>query len=151
MADQTTAYQRWYAKNRDKINRERREKYQSDPEYRDQAVRASRAARAARPEPSKAGQSRFKDVGGVVVETMSISELARFCGRSIQTIRLWESKGFIPEPTVTAGKRFYTHVQCALVRELALVMDSSLSLNRKARSDVIAGVKAKINALWASL
>lgn len=147
---EVTPFKAWYSKHKKKINADRRAKYRTDEEYRNQVLESARAARVARPAPSKAGQSRFKEVGGVVVETIPISELAEYCGKSIQTIRLWESHGLIPAPTVAAGKRFYTLPQRDLVRELSVVMDSSRSLSQAERASALGFVKNKVKALWSA-
>ena len=101
-----TPFKRWYDKNKAKVNKRRKEAYNSDPSIRAAAVERAREYRASHPAPSRAGESRMKSSNGVLVESFRISQVAEAIGRSVQTIRLWEAKGLIPTPTIKSSYRF---------------------------------------------
>lgn len=148
MAKEKTSFQRWYERNKDSINKKRRIKYKADSEYREQAKRSTSAAYRAKPFVSKAGASKVKMVQGKSVTTCSMSEAASSIGRSMPTIRLWEARGWIPAPTVDAGKRFYTVNQVSLLSELAGTLDSLRTHNLAEREKVLAKVVSSIKARW---
>lgn len=119
MPTEKTAYQRWYERNKDAINESRRRKYHSDTAYREEVKRSSSVAYRAKPFVSKAGMTKEKPtVSGGTVVSYSISEAAQAIGRSVSTIRLWESRGWIPTPSIVAMQRFYTATQIGLMKEL---------------------------------
>lgn len=148
MAKEKTSFQRWYERNKDSINSSRREKYKADPEFREQAKRSTSAAYRAKPFVSKAGASKVKTVQGKAVVTCSMSEAAGIIGRSMPTIRLWESRGWIPAPTVDAGKRFYTVHQVSLLSELAGTLDSIRAHSLADREKVLDRVVLSIKSRW---
>lgn len=147
-SEQKTAYQRWYERNKDSLNLIRRKKYHEDPEYRDQVRRLSGVAKKAKPFVSKAGLSRVRPVGGVFQMTYPMREVASFVGRSVQTLRLWESNGWIPAPTVNAGKRFYTAAQKELLQELASIIDSRGSIPPEEYSAAFDRTVESIKSRW---
>lgn len=147
MADGKTAFQKWYERNKDLVNSARRKKYHTDPEYRDEVKRSSSAYYRVRPFVSKAGQTRIKEVSGVVQMTFPIREVADYAGRSVQTIRLWERRGWIPAPSVQAGKRFYTAAQKELLLELSSLLSSRHSMSSidfvRALDTVVESIKSR--------
>lgn len=150
MAKEKTAYQRWYERNKDSVNEARRKKYKSDAEYREEVKRSSSASYRSKPFVSKSGQTKEKPVvsGGTVV-SYSISEAAEMVGRSISTIRLWESRGWIPAPTIVSLQRFYTDVQINLMRELLPVV-SHYRLDRSPNKEaVLSAAVESVKSRWA--
>lgn len=91
-------FRRWYEKNKEEFNGVRKERYHTDPEYRQKVIeyaRISRQRAKQRPKPPK--------------KFLSISETAEKATTTPTAIRYWESKGFIPRPDTGKVRRYTTH------------------------------------------
>lgn len=143
-----SAFSKWYEQHREGLNSARRLRYQNDPEYRGEVLRTQRERRQASPVPSRAGASRYKEVGGSTVYTYRISEVAEMVGKTVQTIRLWEAQGYIPKPTIPSEKRFYTKHQASLIVELSAVLDIKRRVPMSDRGDPLRQVLTKITSQW---
>jgi hypothetical protein len=108
-------------------NERRRDRYRSDPTYRENLLRQQADYRQRRPKARRHGA--FRVVNGVEVTVHYIGEVAEACDRKVITIRLWERQGLIPVPSIPGSKRVYLPHQIALVRKLAEFFDT----NRTAR------------------
>lgn len=119
---------RYYAKNKERIRKERAERYKTDPEYRESIRRAAleRKKKQSLKKKAAAGGKVPKrgpiqptvhtvQVGDRTVEVMmySTGQLARRLGRKNQTIRLWEKKDILPQAMYRSqsGDRLYTELQ----------------------------------------
>jgi DNA-binding transcriptional MerR regulator len=139
----TTYFQEWYRDNGDQLNKSRRERYRTDPEYREKVLEQNREARKRRRRQtlkerrkrqtaSKARTSQswksvnveLKDSKGnpVVVKMFTIGAVAKALDCSVQALRLWEKKGIIPETEYrySKGDRLYTQEQIETYREILL-------------------------------
>lgn len=139
-----TAYQRWYAKNKEKFNSARKKKYAEDVAMRDAVVDRQREYRKTH---SVSGGMHHRKVGGVEVEVVRIARAAEMIGRSIQVIRIWERIGRIPLPSVTGNHRYYTMAQVKLMSELADLMNH-IRYDHGTRLEAVAKKVAYIKTNW---
>lgn len=147
MAEET-AFGRWYERNGGKLNEKRKNRYDSDPEYRARQIENARKNRANRASKVKeASAPVYKLIGGEKVVVYRIGDLAERAGVTPQTIRKYESTGVIPEPTVGSSHRYYTANQvnlvCSMVQALA-----GLPLHSKERAEVMAAKVNEIHNKW---
>jgi len=104
---QETPFKRWYERNREKFNAKRRKRYQKDPAYRNKVLGAVRKKR------KEDRANRPKKEG------WTVTQAAMRLNRTAQTIRRWESLGYIPESFDERGIRRYTNQQIAMMQRLA--------------------------------
>jgi hypothetical protein len=116
------AYARWFAKNREKLNQTRRGRYKTDTEYRKTIV-ARQAGYRTTLSPKHDDGSRYRVIGGEKILILSMSQVGRLVGRSPQTLRIWETKEWIPAHTTGGVHRFYTQGQAQLMLKLAIQVD----------------------------
>lgn len=127
-------FKEWYAKNKERLAEARRARYASDPAYREKCQRLNREARdrkyeaeakekreedkAKRAEPV----SPWKQVEQNGKTYLTIGALARALGKSVKTLRLWESKGLLPKATTRSqrGDRLYSPELVIEIREKLL-------------------------------
>jgi len=118
------SFSQWYASNGERLNENRRNRYHTDPEYRQRVLEKNRESRRKRreeslknrpPKPPKDPNDRkWKTVSvryeGKKQEAYTIGALAQKLGCSIQAIRLWERQGVIPNAPLRSptGDRLYT-------------------------------------------
>ncbi len=140
------AYNKWWAANREKLNRERNEKYQNDPNFREHAV--NRQARYRRTlAPKVRDGTRHRVVKGVRTQVFSISQAAEYINRSAQTLRIWEKSEVIPVPTVGGVQRCYTPGQVQLLLELVEIYDR-LAKDPINRAIEVGAKSTEIKAKW---
>ncbi|QZI85715.1 HTH domain transcriptional regulator [Stenotrophomonas phage Summit] len=101
-------FDRWYAKNREKLLKARREKYRSDPQFRQAALSRSARQRANRQKPSDDKPFTF----GEVAEILEVSTV---------TLRAWKRKDYFPEPSRHGTKVVFSGEQVNLLRALRSV------------------------------
>lgn len=132
-------FKAWYDSNSQSFNKDRRKRYDTDPEYRARVLETNRLSRQRRREAAKlerAAESAaikvkmphkpWKEVevptkgGEETTKLYSIGALARALNRSVQVIRLWEKKGVIPETPLRndKGDRLYTPEDVSRIHEL---------------------------------
>jgi hypothetical protein len=113
----TRTFSDWYGDNKEKYNRRRRERYQKDKQYRNKALRNSQRYRESGPrELDEYGRlKQTKIVKGEEIEVFTITAVADKIGKTAQTIRKWEAKGFIPKPIFRTRVRLYTQHQVNLL------------------------------------
>lgn len=127
-------FQVWYQKNRKKLSKRRRERYNSDPGYREQVLEHTRVYRTkvrkkAKPRPG-----------------LSVTEAAVRIGRTAQTIREWEKRKLIPKTRDERGYRRYSIQQVGLLRVLGKALDDHRY--HRVTSGKVAAVRASIKANW---
>lgn len=125
----------WYEDNKERWNNARRSRYENDPEYRKRVLEQNRASREKRREEdgvdsAAAEKAKKADPGEAWMEFMdgegqvwlTIGALARALGKSVKTLRLWETKGWIPAASqrTPKGERLYTPEQILSIREKLL-------------------------------
>lgn len=140
-------FKKWYEKNKGKLSEKRMARYKEDAAYREKNVARTAKRRENFPEPSRAGESRVKEVNGKPVEAFRISEVGAMIGIGIQTIRGWEASGIIPTPSVKSVHRFYSTMQITLMKELADLCNQH-RYDRANRASVIASKSAEVWAKW---
>ena len=127
----------WYAEHGDQLNKKRRSRYDTDPEYKKKVLAANRVSRAKHreenlkeraeeraaikakaPRPWKEVERTIDGKAGVVLVT--IGALAKAINRSKIGIRLLEKKGVIPKPTIRnkQGERLYTPEMVEKIRSI---------------------------------
>lgn len=111
----------WYGDNKAEYNAKRRARYQKDKQYRNKAVKSSRRYRDAGPrELDDEGRvKQFRVLKGVEMEVFTITTVSDRTGKTAQTIRKWEAKGFIPKPIFRTRVRLYTEAQVKLLTAFA--------------------------------
>jgi len=125
------SFKEWYQANGERLNNNRRDRYQSDPEYRKQVLERNRASRERRRDEVKKERKEEKDALVVKVSAqpwktidmeievegkktiapmLTIGAVAKAVGRSVQAIRLWEKQGKLPTTPYhnSKGDRLYT-------------------------------------------
>lgn len=131
------SYDDWYEENKTEFNKDRRSRYENDPEYRAKVLEWNRESRKRKREErlaerkAEAAAAKIKVTGsaykasavalpdGSKVAAYSIGALASALKRSIQVLRLWEAEGVIPKtPHQNAkGDRLYTFAQIKEIYE----------------------------------
>lgn len=145
----SASFKSWYQRNKDKINSARAARYKSNPVYRGKILDSQRKHREEHPQASRRGSSRMKVVNEVLQETFRISEVAAMVDRSVQTIRLWHSFGWLPSPSVNSIHRFYTSHQISLMKELAVVIENTRHESREVHQAAVEVKVQEIKARWA--
>ena len=153
-------FREWYEQNGDELNKRRRNRYQTDPEYRERVLAQNRDAR--RKKRQEALEERKKKYGAKklrltnnwktvnvetpdgIVKMFSISAAAKLVGCSVQALRLWERKGIIPPATArySKGDRLYSMEQIDLLKE---VLEKQLRLeDSKVRPRPLQSIRRKV-------
>lgn len=101
-------FSRWYKKNREEFNRQRRNRYKTDPEYRKKMQEASRRTR------SNHGPGEGRPEQYVV----SLAQAAEILDVTIWTIRNWRRQEYFPEPYIDREGMWFTEPQLALLKGL---------------------------------
>ncbi|ANO57626.1 hypothetical protein [Vibrio phage vB_VhaS-a] len=110
MADKTA--DSWYEKNKDTHNRNRRDRYQNDPEYREAIQQRARERARERREARKGEEPVItRELNGVNVRVFRHSEVAEMCGVSPRKMKADELKGKIPNMSFEGRNRVYTEAQ----------------------------------------
>jgi DNA-binding transcriptional MerR regulator len=125
----------WYSKNKDELNKSRRERYAGSLLYRERVKERNRRARlkkkrerikeakrrqkAVKIRLSKSWKTVKVEVDGVEVQMYTIGALAKVLGKGISTLRIWEKNGILPEtPYQTErGERLYTLEMVEIIRK----------------------------------
>jgi len=133
MRAQEKKFDRWYQTNRDEHNRKRREQYAKDPARREKARRQAREYRERTREPrEKAGFVRVQVGPDRSVLCWRIGKVADYLGRYTKTLRVWESAGLIPAPTVRFDhRRVYTEEQVSLIAALSRFLKKNRYVTHK--------------------
>ena len=112
--------QSYYERNKAKILARKKERYHSDPDYRDQVKKDS-----ARRRRSNSNGAVKVTVLGQEVDAWRARVLADRVGRSVSTINYWQTHGTIPEtPLLTpGGYRLYTDKMIEAVKEALAIVE----------------------------
>lgn len=136
-------YDEYWKKNREEINRRRKERYKSDPLYREKMLTASKSQHLKKRGAPRRGVASLAGgadmmpkkssmvvlvVKGKDVEACYISGLARVLKCSVLWVRMLEKRGVLPKATMNvSGKRVYTIYQIeeikAAVKECAMDLE----------------------------
>ncbi|KVR21629.1 hypothetical protein WK13_34390 [Burkholderia ubonensis] len=113
MADQDNGdsrFSRWYDKNKDKLAEKRRNRYHTDPDYRQKIIDQNRAQKQAK-------RAERPELDPKYTKTMA--EVATAMDVSVWSLREWRKKGYYPEPYEHSNKLYFTDKQVLLLKELA--------------------------------
>ncbi len=117
------AFSEWYEKNKDAHNARRRERYRENEDLRAKARERARKHRQenAGKEPAEA---RTRKEGNRTLYPLRL--VAKKINRHPQSVRRWESIGYIPDVRETGGSRHrhYTWNQVRLIMKLGKFIDS---------------------------
>jgi len=110
----------------------RKQRYASDPEYREKAKKWSREfkakrradrelrkARASKPAgPAHSWKTVDVEVNGVLTPMFTLGVLPKVFGKALSTLRMWEAKGVLPETPYRSwrGDRLYTYDMIVSIR-----------------------------------
>ncbi len=116
-------YSEYYDRNRNDINRKRRERYAKDQAYRDKVVKSAVEAKSKKVE--ERGGKVVREYEGQEVLGYRIGTAAQMLGKSVPTLRFWESEGLIPKPIFEGFQRVYTVFQVTLMQNLVLRLNEA--------------------------
>jgi MerR HTH family regulatory protein len=116
-------YSEWYAKNKNERNRRRRLEYFTNSAYRI-AIKAK--CEVYRKKLKKLKKNNHNSVttkkvthNNKLINVYKIGQVAVSSDVPVYTVRGWEIKGFIPQPTIKSKQRLYTKNQYKLIITLA--------------------------------
>jgi hypothetical protein len=134
---EATAYSKWYEANREQLSGKRKDRYATDPAYRQRQLdnRAKQLAktRSAVPLPD--------------AYTTSYSDVAEELGVTIWRMRHWRDKNYFPEPLAHGKFRYFTDHQVGLLDALNEFMSQYPRLPASAQAELDALVNL-IHADW---
>lgn len=126
-----TAFQQWYARNKEGHNALRRSKYSSDERLRTEARERARQYRLDRKSGVKVRRVYRRNVSGKDVELFGSAHTADILGISAQTLLNWERRGWIPFVTSeSGGHRMYSSKQIDLIARLVKLCSNASPRNR---------------------
>lgn len=98
----------WYEKNKEELSRKRKERYQTDPAYREAALR-NRAKQIER----QRGLSPLNPI-----YSTTFSEAAEELGITLWRLRNWRTNNYFPEPYSYGKFLYFTDNQMQLLRNI---------------------------------
>lgn len=104
----------WYANNKDDHNEKRRNRYETDPEYREKVQAQARESAKKRREANPTVTGVYhRELNGVQVQVFKASEVANEAGVNVRTLKADEKAGKIPAMSFEGRHRVYTSQQKA--------------------------------------
>lgn len=105
---------KYYDANKEKILEAKRQRYASDPNYRESILNKARDTRKA----ARHDGPILIEVGGLKEESLTVADLAEALGKSVSTINHWQGTGTIPDTPFhnSAGHRLYTEGMVQAIR-----------------------------------
>ena len=146
---------RYYAENRERISRQRHEKYIQDREYRARAkLRAKRYREQGqvinrKPRIKRSwAMPRIMKLGRKKFSGYFTGDVTRRTGLSKMTLRSWERKGILPKPSYISsmGWRMYTEDQINLIA--ATVRDCGIFPGKRTRPEKLQQLKKIVHEGW---
>jgi hypothetical protein len=133
------AFAKWYKQHGEDFNEKRRNKYNSDPEYRQRVLATARVAREQR----RMAHEKPDDY------TVNHALAAEILGITVWTLRNWRSKNYFPSPKHFRDGAWFKDHQLALLGEIQHFMEVNnvrrLSAAQKAELQPII---ERIHAQW---
>jgi hypothetical protein len=119
-------YEKWYEENKGDVADRRKERYESDPKYRETVLQRSaeyreRQRQVTRVRVPRHQKPRMFKVNGEEYALYSIGAFAGYINRSIQSINHWETNGLLPKTPYRVGKRgfrYYSVEMMEVVRRI---------------------------------
>lgn len=126
MGNKPGYYEKWYGKNREKLADRRKERYDSDPEYRQRVLSASASYRQKKRNTTRVRVPRHQTPRIFKTSTMevplfSIGGFASYINRAIQSINHWEKNSLLPRTPYRVGERgfrYYSAGMMEVVRQI---------------------------------
>jgi hypothetical protein len=100
-------YKEWYAANADKLSDKRRLRYQTDPAYREAAIKRAAEAREAKRQEKPA------------IQGSTLAEVAELLSVSTWTLNNWRNLKYYPEPDRMLGRPVFNGKQVQLLGLIA--------------------------------
>jgi hypothetical protein len=121
----SSTWDAWYEKNKEELNRRRREKYRKNKKFKKQCqTRSSKYYHAVvKPKKGKVNRRVIRTSKGD--SYLTIGAFAKTVGRNPSTIRNMQAAGTLPEPSAcdSRGWRLYTVSQARLLKKLFVLYD----------------------------
>lgn len=128
-------YDEWWEKNKAAVNKKRRERWKSDPEYRAKAKEWGRTARKKEVKERRnavairrSGVREPEEVewGGKAVLAYGTDVLARYIGRSKTTVYAWEQREWLPRTPLLSsrGEKLFTPGMMRVVKSVVKRFES---------------------------
>lgn len=139
-------YRRWYERNCNEFNFQRRARYTKDEAYRQRCLLDAKMYR-------KNGPKKGKKTDIVYWRTKGekyfypIHSVAMLVGRQNRTIKLWEKRGFYPKMKKAYAHRFYSNDQVELLKLIAKTIDTYRFNHAKLKQE-LAKTTALVRAKW---
>jgi hypothetical protein len=133
MGNKPGYYEEWYEKNKDELAARRKERYESDPEYRQRVLGASAAYRERQRSISRVRVPRHQKprlfrLGDQMVPLFSIGAFAGYVNRAIQSINHWEKNGLLPRTPYRVGKRGFRYYSAGMMEVVRQVVGNKKRL-----------------------
>lgn len=150
-ASSATYFARWYAENGKSLNAERARRYREDPAYKEKVLEQNRAARQKKRTETKVRRRKagtaerverawktrpltmtLEDGSEATVQGFTIGAAAALLGVSVQAIRLWERRRYLPgTPFRFDGRdRLYTYDQIETYRHIVHNLQRRMSSDK---------------------
>ncbi|QNJ59200.1 hypothetical protein [Vibrio phage vB_ValS_PJ32] len=103
---------KWYEENKKDHNGKRRERYETDPEYREKVRKQAReSARKKREATPSVTGIYHRELNGVSVRVFKASEVAEAAGTTVRVLKADEKAGRVPKMLFEGRHRVYTQEQ----------------------------------------
>lgn len=146
-------YEQWYKENRDEVAKKRKQRYESDPDYREMVLERSAKYRERQREVTQVRVPRhhkprmFQREGDEKkVPLYSIGAFASYINRSVQSINHWESNGLLPRTPYRVGKRGFRYYSAEMMEVVRRVVG-----NKRRLFPVDVGMGEEIHQAWIDL
>lgn len=107
------AYQRWYDNNRSSFLERRRNRYNTDEEYRHKALERSKKQKLRNRPPAQ--------------YSISFRDAASACQVTTASLRAWRRKSYYPEPYQYGNRLLFTASQLEMLKNIAAALRDGLS------------------------
>lgn len=138
----------YWSKNRDRILKERKEKYAKDPEYRAKARDRARRYR----ENQKAEREAFladpwMEIDGKKVSALTPDQMCQHIGIERSRLKYLQKAGYLPNPLVMRPHRLYTHRQADMIKDLNEFLRDNVGLLRVTDPTATGELDAKLTTM----
>lgn len=154
----------WYAGNKDEYLERQREKYHSDPKFRDKAIKRASKSNDRRDEYWKKSEFHRQAVTMEIVvggkkdvrQLFPISWVAHAVGRQVQLLRHWEKNGTLPQTPYRVRRsgreyRFYTAEMMGVVKNVVMAAIGEAGEVKKMGKQTKKKLADQIEAAWSKL
>jgi hypothetical protein len=133
-----SSFRRWYAKNKERLSHERRQRYAQDPKYRQRALEASRSRRH-----GERGLTTTPEDAPI-----SFAQAAERIGRHVSTLHEWRRKKYFPEPKHYSSRLWFGEGQVLLLTKLKEFLRANGRKPRSIKLERLKKVVAFIEVNW---